>query len=161
MALDRKKIRLALRDALSDRMGNSGIKEFRTKDILESDALPRRLPILVVTSDGEQVDSSERARPPIWHLRYQVWVHLYVDPKEEDPDSARDLVVAALEAALERQDGEDSNSWYTTLGGICSRAYVAGEIVYHGEGVTSPIISAMVPVEVVVPTPSRGLPAPS
>ena len=156
MALDRKGIRLALQAALEDRLSVSGVKSVRTRDII-IDTIPDALLPLVVLQVAGGSSLADRLKPPLWTLHVDAAIYLRPSPTDADPDGSLDDLVVALEAALERQAGEDENSWWTTLGGRCSRACIAGEVEYYGGGPKGEV-KAVVPIEIIQPTGKRGLP---
>lgn len=139
-------------------------REFLTKDINVRNLASERLPILVIEAADETPEAGERPLPPIWHLSLDVTIYTRLDAShggdgtDQDPDAVLDPLLAHLEAALERVAGEDRSSWWTTLGGLCSRAFPSG--TGHRYQDEAGNVWATMPVEIVAPTGARGNPAP-
>lgn len=133
MAIDRKALRLALRDALQARMTAAGDpKEFLTRDIDPATVALERLPLLVVEAadavpapDVATEPALDPITPPVHRLLFDVTIYAWAAATATDPDAVLDDLATSLEAALERRDGERPG-WWTTLGNRCVRACPRG-----------------------------------
>lgn len=156
MAIDRKAIRHALRDALADRMTADGDpREFLLKDIIPTNEMAR-FPLLVVEAADETPEHEDHALPPVWHLSFDVAIYVRPDARATDPDVLLDDLLGHLEAALERPSTEKGGGWWTTLGGKVVRACPSGQAQRYASGEAYWVV---VPVEVVVSRSKAGMPA--
>lgn len=150
VVVDRKALRQALYQRLQDTMQSVRWWAPRYVDFA---AVPVK-PALTLAVES-QIPQVTPGRPPVWVIKLIVSLHIQpsADPSDT-PDDTIDDLLAELEVALRRQADEDSTSGRaeTTLGGLCSRCYIAGEITYwdaghHGATVVD------VPIEIQAITP--------
>lgn len=162
MALDREPIFVRLFERLA------AIPGLRTSDrkFRPLSEVPEIEQPALFLAMGPQTAKNRKGLPPIWTL--QAVVYLYA--KNEDPKAAPstqlNALIKAVEECLELSAAElkaleqdpsisdaqfheiTANNYGTTLGGLCSHAYIAGTIETD-EGILGDQAAAAIPIEIV------------
>ena len=155
MSLNREQLFSTLFTRLALINGFSTISRiFKTWDDLE----PSQQPALIMTKGSESVENM-RGFPPKWTLNGTIYIYCRND---QDPNISPSIqlnqLITLVEAAFDRTATEsavanapymDSPSDYlTTLGGLCSHAWITGTI-QTDEGVLGQQAVALIPFEIV------------
>lgn len=160
MAVDREEVFQRLFRRLAAVPGiRTSSRKFRSLDQVG----PSECPALFLVK-GAETPTQRRGLPPKWALGATAFI--YVSNQEpEGPSAELNRLLQDLEAALEMTTEElqqlerdpnisnaqyleiKANSYGTTLGGICSHAWIAGTIETD-EGVLGNQAAAAIPIEV-------------
>lgn len=116
------------------------------------DVQPSEQPAVFVVASDESAQYQGRGLPPIWTLRYKLYVYARIDngdPQATGHDVLHRLLTAIEEGLLATtaERAVNSSAWDTTLGGLCSHARIVGTVV-KDEGALGEQAFAMVPIEV-------------
>lgn len=161
MAIDRE----AIFDALFTRLATvegirTATRRFRPLDQVE----PGEMPLLILTKGGE-TPKQRRGMPTMWALEATAYVYCRNDADPAaGPSVQLNRLLQSIEAALERTPEELAalqvdpripdaayqdiveNTQGTTLGGLCSHAWIAGTIETD-EGTLGDQAAAAIPLE--------------
>lgn len=148
MAVDREAIAVALFDRLkaATRLTNAE-RRFRSWDDVPRESQPW-LGVVQRSQSPEQ----RRGLPPKWRLEFTAYLYCRTEDRAATPSTQLNLLLQAIEAGLELQPGEDAgfdpqNVFGTTLGGLCSHAWISGTIETD-EGALDNQAVAIIPIEV-------------
>lgn len=147
---DRKAIRQALFSRLQDQVEEV---RFWSTRYMDFDRIPVK-PAMTLVVDS-QLPTVTPGHPIVWTIRLILTIHIQpsADPNDSPDDQADDLL-ASVEAALRRQPEEDGSLGRveTTLGGLCQRCGISGEISYWEAGTNGAQV-VDVPIEIVALAP--------
>lgn len=147
---DRKAIRQALFERLQNQVED--VRFWGTR-YMDFDRIPVK-PAMTLVVDS-QAPTITPGFPIVWTIRLILAIHIQpsADPNDSPDDQADDLL-AQVEAALRRQPEEDGSSGRaeTTLGGLCQRCSISGEISYWDAGSNGAQV-VDVPIEIVALAP--------
>lgn len=148
MAVDREAVAVALFDRLktATKITNAE-RRYRSWDEVD----PRSQPWLGLVHSS-QTPEQQRGLPPKWRLEYTVYIYCRTEERASTPSTLLNQLIQAVEQALELQPGEDAgldpmNVYATTLGGLCSHAWIGGTIETD-EGALDNQAVAIIPIEV-------------
>jgi hypothetical protein len=116
------------------------------------DVQPSEQPAVFVVASDESAQYQGRGLPPIWTLRFKLYVYARIDnadPLATGHDALHDLITAIEEAlrATAAENAANSTAWDTTLGGLCSHTRISGTVV-KDEGALGEQAVAVIPIEV-------------
>jgi len=139
--------------ALTDRIQEIEVIRTCEQRLRAYDDVPEaEQPAAFVVAADEMPTYQGRGLPPIWLLRYRLYIYARItngDPKAIGSDALHDILTA-IETKMVATAAEkvvDPNAYDTTLDGLCSHARIVGTIV-KDEGALGEQAVAMVPIEV-------------
>ena len=148
MAVDREAIAVALFERLKNATGIvNASRRVKSWDQMAAESMP----FLAVQQASQEVEQ-RRGLPPKVRLLFTAYLYTN-EPDENTPPSVQiNRLIRAIEQSLELQPGESAgpdpaNSFNTTLGGLCSHAWIAGTI-QTDEGALGDNGVALIPIEV-------------
>lgn len=153
MALDREALTVALFERLKAALP---MLKFSDRRAMGWDQVPDQ-PALILVKENEQA-TSVKGQPTVWVLSFSAVVYMQnsEDPTVS-PETQQNQILQAVEAALERTKGEQAlaNAAFmdtpddprTTLGGLCSHAWINGTVDSDG-GAMGRQGLLMIPIEI-------------
>jgi hypothetical protein len=151
--------RTAILDALYARLSDvPGIETLERRLQSFADVDPSQMPYVAMIAGNQSVEP-QRGAPSKVTMFVDVYVYVH-EASKEGPWRKLNEIISAVEATLERQPGEtrtadarfsDPTHNTTTLGGLVSSCYIAGEIETD-EGALGDVAVAIVPIALVTTT---------
>lgn len=148
MAVDRE----AIAKALFDRLRNAGGVVQAERRFRSWDEVPREEQPWIGLVQRTHTPEQRRGLPPKWTLDFTLYLYCRNDEPGGSSAPLQNQLLQAIEEALELQPGEDpgldpANIYGTTLGGLCSHAWISGTIETD-EGALDAQAVAVVPIQV-------------
>jgi hypothetical protein len=157
MALNREQLFTALFARLQGALAGT-VASFSRRWTSWDDVAPANQPALLLLKGPEQARREQLGTPIRWTLGAEIWVWAQDDGSAEAiPSTLLNTILTAIEAALEITPGEltASNQYIarrdeppagTTLGGLCYRCEIAGEVKIF-EGTQGHVGIIKIPIE--------------
>jgi hypothetical protein len=159
MALDREQLFVALFARLQTALAGT-VKSFSRRWTSWDDQNPANQPALLLLKGPEHARRDHMGTPIVWTLGAEIWVWAQDDGSAEAiPSTLLNQILTAIEAALEISPAEltaasaqyiarrDPPPAGTTLGGLCIRCEIMGEVKVF-EGTQGHVGVIKIPVEI-------------